>query len=140
MDLRARWILLQHRPGAMYIYSRQYSEGSLLSSLVIPTTRQPVKSFAEVSKLRVPFQRAVATTLSQIQQYIIYYLTSTLFLLSSNHLLIQGPNSTFLINLAEFQITTFIISNNLKYVQQQNIIRLILIYLRMLVTLYSFLV
>ena len=41
----------------------QYSEGFLLSSLVIPTTRQPTESFAEVSILQVPFQRVVATTL-----------------------------------------------------------------------------
>ena len=44
-------ILLQYGLHVSYIKEQQYSRDFLLSSLVIPTTRQPIKSFAEVSRL-----------------------------------------------------------------------------------------
>ena len=62
MDIRAgNYYCSMDQELVIYIED-QYSEGFLLSSLVIPTTRQPTKSFAEVSKLQVPFQQVVTTT------------------------------------------------------------------------------
>ena len=62
MDIRAgNYCYSTDQEPVVYIED-QYSEGSLPSSLVIPTTRQPIESFAEVSKLRVLFQQVVATT------------------------------------------------------------------------------
>ena len=61
MDIRAgNYCCSMDQESVIYIED-QYSEGSLSSSLVIPTTRQLTESFAEVSKLQVLFQRVVAT-------------------------------------------------------------------------------
>ena len=46
MDIR---VSMDQKP-VVYIED-QYSKDSLSSSLVIPTTRKPIESFAEVSKL-----------------------------------------------------------------------------------------
>ena len=51
MDIRAdNYCCSTDQEPVIYIED-QYSKGSLSSSLVIPTTRQPTESFAEVSKL-----------------------------------------------------------------------------------------
>ena len=65
MDIRAgNYCCSMDQEPVVYIED-QYSEGSLSSSLVIPTTRQPAESFAEVSISQVLFQRVIATTLGQ---------------------------------------------------------------------------
>ena len=62
MDIRAGNYCCNIDQEPVVYIKDQYSEGSLSSSLVIPTTRQPIESFAEVSKLQVPFRQVVATT------------------------------------------------------------------------------
>ena len=67
MDIRAgNYCCSMDQEPVIYIED-QYSKGSLSSSLVILTTRWSSVSFAEVSKLQVPFWRVVATTFVKTQ-------------------------------------------------------------------------
>jgi len=67
----------------------------LSSSLVIPTTRKPTESFAEVSISQVPFRRVVATTYDSFYEDK-YFLDSSAFvyftLFESNFVSITPDN------------------------------------------------
>ena len=114
MDMRQTHCCSTDQESVVYIED-QCSEGSLSSSLVIPTTRQPTESFAEVSILRVPLRRVVATTRTQqevsakLESYIYktclvhatnnqtcpYVYTSSSYLLQGYHVIYIYPDVIF---------------------------------------------
>ena len=84
------------------------------------------------------FPMQFSLLLYTIQYLHSFYTLPVQIILYFNHLLIQGPNSTFLINAMKFQTTTSTVSDNLEYIQWQSIIKLLLLYLRTLATMCHF--